>query len=206
LALTNSGRAIIVTAGVMRVVSSIGIKTANGRFYPILAENIKAKKRLVLTTVHDSQHSVQLDLYRNTTEEMSDAQYIGTLVVNKIKSRRKGDPSVELIISIDENGAVTADARDLDNQKKGGHAHLSVSLASLKKTDNDIGEANFELENFDDFTREDEYDKLVSQTPSNPDIKRRRSSPVLIILLITFPLYFLINIVFSKCIILFKSQ
>src|SRR5215467_1365748 len=93
-----------------QMTSSIGIKLANGEFYPILDENSSAKKRLILTTVHDKQSSVQIDLFRSVSKRMTDAQYIGSLVVENIKSRRKGEPSIEMVISSSENGEITADA------------------------------------------------------------------------------------------------
>jgi LysM repeat protein len=115
------------------VVSSIGIKIANGEFYPILSESKAAKRRMVLTTVHDGQKSVQIDLYRSETRTMTDAQYLGTLVVEKLKTRKKGEPSVELIVSQDTEGEISAEAKDLDNPKAVEHARLSISLASLGK-------------------------------------------------------------------------
>ncbi|GMO29458.1 MAG: Hsp70 family protein [Spirochaetaceae bacterium] len=112
--------------------SSIGIKIANGEFYPILSENKPAKKRMVLTTVHDGQKSVQIDLYRSEARGMSDAQYIGSLVVEKIKNKKKGEASVELIVARDNAGEIFAEAKDLDNPKSAENAKLSVSLASME--------------------------------------------------------------------------
>ena len=115
------------------VASNIGIKIANGEFYPILSESKAAKRRMVLTTVHDGQKSVQIDLYRSETRTMSDAQYLGTLVVEKLKTRKKGEPSVELVVSQDTEGEISAEAKDLDNPKAVEHARLAISLASLHK-------------------------------------------------------------------------
>jgi LysM repeat protein len=115
------------------VASSIGIKIANGEFYPILSESKAAKRRMVLTTVHDGQKSVQIDLYRSETRTMTDAQYLGTLVVEKLKTRKKGEPSVELVVSQDTEGEISAEAKDLDNPKAVEHARLSISLSSLHK-------------------------------------------------------------------------
>lgn len=110
--------------------SSIGIKIANGEFYPILSEIKPSKKRMVLTTVHDGQKSVQIDLYRSEMRAMSDAQYVGSLVVEKLKNRKKGEPSVELVVAQDNEGGILAEAQDLDNPKKAEKAKLSVSLNS----------------------------------------------------------------------------
>jgi len=107
---------------------TIGIKIANGDFYPVIEENSLEKKRLVLTTVHDKQNSVQIDLYRSISKSMLDAQYIGSLVVEDIRSAQKGEPSIEMIISSDMDGNISADACDLEG---GEHQLLDVSLKTL---------------------------------------------------------------------------
>jgi outer membrane biosynthesis protein TonB len=108
---------------------TIGIKIANGDFYPITEENSSVKKRLVLTTVHDRQENVQIDLFRSISKSMLDAQYIGSLVIEDIKAKLKGEPSIEMIISSDINGNITADAYDLDSDSE--HQTLNVSLKTM---------------------------------------------------------------------------
>jgi len=126
--------------------STIGIKIANGEFYPLVEEYSLIKKRLVLTTVHDNQPSVQIDLFRSPVSNMTDAQYIGTVVVDKIKQKLKGEPSIEMIISSDENGNIEADAIDLDKGSNGEHYVLTVSLKSMDESTRDIDIPDFELE------------------------------------------------------------
>jgi len=126
--------------------SNIGIKIANGEFYPILEENSSIKKKLILTTVHDNQPSVQIDLYRSQASAMADAQYIGSLVIENVQPKPKGDPSIEMIISSDENGEIIADAIDLDTGAGGEHYILNVSLKSLDETTRDADLPDFELE------------------------------------------------------------
>ncbi|MDR1319553.1 MAG: Hsp70 family protein [Treponema sp.] len=126
--------------------STIGIKIANGEFYSIMEENSAVKKRLILTTVHDKQRSVQIDLYRSFTRTMADAQYIGSLVVENIKPKPKGEPSIELVISSTKNGDITADAIDLDTSTGGEHQMLNVSLKSLDEDNREYEIPDFELE------------------------------------------------------------
>ena len=99
-------------------VAFIGIKTAAGGFYPVLTENSKEEKRLILTTVHDDQQSVHIDLYKNYSQTISDALYIGSLVVDNIKARPKGKASVELTIALTKEGQLTANAVDVDGSFK----------------------------------------------------------------------------------------
>ena len=46
---------------------SIGIKLADGTFYPLLEEGNPEKKTIDLTTVMDNQTKVQVDVYRTET-------------------------------------------------------------------------------------------------------------------------------------------
>ena len=117
--------------------STIGIKLANGEFYPVLEENSQEKKRLVLTTVHDDQRSIQIDLYRSSSKTMTDALYIGSLVMEKIRSQPKGQPSIEMVVASSESGDITADAVDLDVGTEGRQT-LSVSLKSLDEVKQDF--------------------------------------------------------------------
>lgn len=109
----------------------IGIKVADGKFYPILSENESAKKRLVLTTARDGQESVQIDLYRTATASMQDADFVGSLLVENIARTNKGEPSIELIVASDEKrGRLSAKAADLGKPDGGAAPLLSVSLRS----------------------------------------------------------------------------
>jgi len=110
---------------------TIGIKIANGDFYPIIEENSSVKKRLVLTTVHDKQSNVQIDLFRSISKSMLDAQYIGSLVVEKINLKPKGEPSIEMMISVDRDGNISAEAFDLDSGPNGERHTLNVSLQNM---------------------------------------------------------------------------
>ncbi|MDR1948944.1 MAG: LysM peptidoglycan-binding domain-containing protein [Spirochaetaceae bacterium] len=126
--------------------STIGIKIANGEFYSILEENSDVKKRLILTTVHNSQKSMQIDLYKSYARSMADALYIGSIVVENIKPKLRGEPSVELVITSNSDGEISADATDLDASTGGEHLHLSVSLKSLDEDNRDLELPDFELE------------------------------------------------------------
>jgi hypothetical protein len=131
-ALTNRESITKFNKGACKMAGTIGIKIANGDFYPIITEGKSTvQKRLVLTTVHDGQENVQIDLFRSASNSMHDAQYIGSLVVEDIMSRPRGEASIEMVISCSADGMITADARDLD-AGDGEHNTLSVSLRTLE--------------------------------------------------------------------------
>jgi LysM repeat protein len=126
--------------------STIGLKLANGVFYAILEEDSDVKKRLILTTVHDNQQSMQIDLYKSFARSMADALYIGSIVVENIKKKPKGEPSVELIIISNANGEITADAADLDSSSGAESLHLSVSLKSIDEDNRELELPDFEID------------------------------------------------------------
>jgi hypothetical protein len=132
------------------VASTIGIKIANGEFYPVLEENSQGKKRLVLTTVHDKQSSMQIDLYKTSTQTMKDALYIGSLVIESIKPQPKGDPSIELVVSSTQNGEITANAVDLDVSAQKEQQTLNISLQSFNEDSFDADIPDFDLEQDED--------------------------------------------------------
>jgi len=122
--------------------SQIGIKIADGSFYPVLEEGSREKKRLVVTTVKDDQENVHIDLYRSAAESIDDAEYVGSLVIENIQPAPGGDPEVEVVLGIDENQNLNAVASD---RATGNRQSLSTSLQSLE----DIGDytiPDFELD------------------------------------------------------------
>jgi len=128
------------------VSATIGIKIANGEFYSILEENSSVKKRLVLTTVHDRQQSVQIDLYKSYSRTMADAVYIGSLVAEDLVPRPKGIPSIEMVINSTADGNITADIWDMDTTTLQEHKYLNISLKSLEEDNRDYEIPDFALE------------------------------------------------------------
>ncbi|OHD15701.1 MAG: hypothetical protein A2Y38_10675 [Spirochaetes bacterium GWB1_59_5] len=132
--------------------AKIGIRLADGKFYPILAEGAAAKKRLVVTTVKDDQPSVQIDVYRST--EASE-DYIGSLVIENIPPRPSGEPDIELDLALDDDGNLSALARE---EVTGEHQALSVSLKSLAE------EEKYEIPDFD-FQEDEDFDLSTDNLP-----------------------------------------
>ncbi len=108
--------------------TSIGIKLADGSFYPILQEGVPARKKLELTTVRDNQTKVQVHLFKSPNCSMDDAEYVDTLVVENLTPRPRQVPSIALSVSLDENDVLSAEVSDAESGK---HSDLKVSLQSL---------------------------------------------------------------------------
>ncbi len=132
----------------------IGIKIADGTFFPILEEGTSKRKRLILTTVNDNQESVQIDMYKGIGDEFMEPSYIGSLVIENLAAAEKGTPEIELKIGFEDGNILNAGAKDLAS---GEEKTLSVSIESLgDETTYDIPEFSLE-EDFD----EEEYDDLT---------------------------------------------
>lgn len=108
---------------------TIGIKTGDGLFYPVLEESFKGKKRFVLTTVNDNQTSVQIDFYRSMNDQIEGAEYIGSLVIENIEPAPKKSPEIEVIVGVDTENSLHAVARNLSSEDD--KQSLTVSLESL---------------------------------------------------------------------------
>ncbi|HPX27369.1 MAG TPA: hypothetical protein PLG87_11240, partial [Treponemataceae bacterium] len=110
---------------------TIGIKLADGSFYPILAEGQAASMVLELTTVRDDQQTVQLDLYRSPDATMNNAEYVDTLLIENLIPRPSEQPSISLKIDLDEDNTLSA---SIEDEESGESSSLTVSLLNLDAT------------------------------------------------------------------------
>jgi len=124
----------------------IGIKIADGTFFPVLNGKDGKRKRLVLTTVNDNQDSVQIDLYEGTGEDFSDPVYVGSLVIDNIAEAEKGSPEIELKLGFDKDGILSASAKDLAS---GTEESLSVRVEEFEEdTTYDVPEFSLDEDDF----------------------------------------------------------
>lgn len=110
--------------------STIGIKIADGSFYPVLEDGFVGRKKLTLTTVKENQSKVQIDLYQGQGESLADSQYIGSLVIENIPPAARGEPGIDLLVGVSEEGDLEAEASD---QSTGEKQVLSLSLKTLSE-------------------------------------------------------------------------
>ncbi|WP_294429708.1 Hsp70 family protein [uncultured Treponema sp.] len=106
---------------------TIGIKLADGTFYPVLEEGEAKKRMLDLTTAKDNQTKVQIDLYRSENGTMDDAEYVDTLEVTKLNPHPNGEPELHLSVGLDEENHLTAEVVDPETGKK---SETEVTLVS----------------------------------------------------------------------------
>lgn len=87
---------------------TLGIKLADGTFYPIMEEGTAQHKQLVLTTANNNQTKVMVDLYRSANCTMEDAEYVDSLQIDNLVEHPNGEVSIEFDVSLDENNQLTA--------------------------------------------------------------------------------------------------
>ncbi len=132
---------------------TIGIKLADGSFYPILEEGTAKTYQLDLTTVKDGQTKVQIDLYRSATGTMEDAEYVDTLEVSNLVPHPNGE--VELHLSVGQNENNELDAKVVD-EETGKQSETNVVLVSRTLAERSEP-TNFELSDTgDDAVQEDD--------------------------------------------------
>ena len=119
--------------------AKIGIKLADGTFFPIMDDDFSASETLELTTVRDNQRSVQINLFKKE-DDASDPLYIGSLIVEDIQEKAAGDPTIELQLALDEDKNLSAEAVDKDS---GSHQALKVSLETF--ADQAFDDLDFDL-------------------------------------------------------------
>ena len=91
---------------------TIGIKLADGSFYPVMEEGAAQKKTLELTTAHNNQTCVMVDLYRSKTCSMDDAEYIDTLKIENLNEHPNGEPSIAFDVDLNEDGELSYSIAD----------------------------------------------------------------------------------------------
>ena len=115
----------------------IGIKLADGSFYPLLEEGVPAKKTLDLTTARDNQTAIIVDLYRSETNSMEGAEYAASLQIDNLVAQPNGEPDISFTVALDEDNKLFAEINDGES---GGRNTVTVSLverAASEHTDSD---------------------------------------------------------------------
>lgn len=182
----------------------IGIKLADGSFYPVLEEEKLGRKKMVLTTARDNQESVQIDLFRGEGELTEETQYVGSLMIENINPAPKREPEIEVVLGVDDQGNLEATASDV---LTGESQSLSVSLESL--SEGGMGAPEFELEREEGAaakeTVSDEFEEslltgetypLAASDRRKEHLHKRRRNPFLVIAFVVLCLILIAAIAF----------
>ena len=106
---------------------TIGIKLADGSFYPVLEDNTPSEKQLELTTAHNNQTKVMVDLYRSATCSMDDAEYVDSLQIENLTARPNGETDIKFSVSLDEDNQLQARIVDPET---GNESNTTITLVS----------------------------------------------------------------------------
>lgn len=175
---------------------TIGIKLGDGSFFPVLESDFAGKKKLVLTTVRDNQENMQIDLYKSKEDNLELADYLGSLLIENIAPALKKEPEIEVILGLDQNKKLTAEAQNLACSDK---KTLSVELESLDEDetndipdfqlDQDIMDADMDTELSEEQTIEEE--KIAgeaypfeSKDRRKKHLEKKKKNPFMVILFV----------------------
>ena len=111
----------------------IGIKLADGSFYPIMEDGVPQKKLMELTTVQDNQTTASIDLYRSELGTMEDAEYVDTLEISELVPHPGGEASMCFTIQLDENNMLSAEVLDPESGKTSTTKADLINLPSEKR-------------------------------------------------------------------------
>ncbi|MCR5606457.1 MAG: Hsp70 family protein [Treponema sp.] len=130
---------------------SIGIKLADGSFYPIMEDGKPCNKTLSLTTVKDNQTTVKVDLYQSETGTMEGAKYLDTLEIENLNPHPNGEPDFNLTVELDENNNLSAKVNDPETNKESSKAVNLIKRATEELSDSAIAAAKQLAESFRSF-------------------------------------------------------
>jgi len=99
---------------------TLGIETLGGVMTPLINRNttIPTTKSQIFSTAADNQPAVDIMVYQGERPIARDNKLLGHFQLTGIKPARRGEPRIEVTFSIDVNGIVKVQAKDLDTQKE----------------------------------------------------------------------------------------
>lgn len=165
----------------------IGIKLADGTFYPIMEEGKPVEKTLGLTTVNDNQTRVIVDVYRSKTGTMKDAEYVDSLQIDNLVAHPNGTADIKLNIGLDENNKLHAEMIDPET---GGTSNANVTLVS-RTLEERLEPTNYDVKLEDKNTAEDdafedlpEDEENIPEEPAEedfelPDFEENDDEPII---------------------------
>ena len=83
---------------------------------PILDKNLPTpiERTRVFTTAHDQQTRVVIECGRGERKRFAENEPLGTLVLDELPPRRRGEVKIEVTFRVDTDGILHVRARDAD--------------------------------------------------------------------------------------------
>lgn len=161
--------------------TQIGIRLADGRFYPVLEGEAPARKRMTLARVDDAQERVVVHLVRREDEGDAD---VGEIDIDDLRSWSAGE--LVLFLTREEDGSVTITAEDSEGNRSQSVSidadSLSAPVESPAGTDDfgddtafdikddELGSESFSMDEDEYAPTEDESDTFAGIDDESDDL------------------------------------
>ncbi|MBN1959835.1 MAG: molecular chaperone DnaK [Deltaproteobacteria bacterium] len=98
---------------------SLGVETAGGIFTPLITRNttVPCKKTQIFTTAMDNQPFVEVHVLQGERQLAQDNQSLARFQLESIPPAPRAVPQIEVTFSLDANGIVHVEAKDLGSNK-----------------------------------------------------------------------------------------
>ncbi|HRI76232.1 MAG TPA: molecular chaperone DnaK [Alphaproteobacteria bacterium] len=115
---------------------SIGIKTKGGFMTPLIERNtpIPTEFKDVFSTAEDGQRQVDIFVHQGERPMAADNKLLGHFALTGIAPAKAGDPQIEVALSIDADGVLKVEAKDL----KTGRAQKITVKANGGLTEDEV--------------------------------------------------------------------
>jgi molecular chaperone DnaK len=98
---------------------ALGIAVAGGYAEPIVEKNtpIPVERKRMFVTSHDNQTVVHIQVCQGENRRFADNEPLGTMTLDGIPPRRRGEAEIEVAFTIDTDGILNVRARDVKTGK-----------------------------------------------------------------------------------------
>ena len=144
--------------------AELGIKLADGSFFPIMDDNHVRRRRVVLSVAQEGQLSAQVNLVRKDGEI---EQYLGSLVVDEVEPNGE----IEFVLGSDGSGGVQATLRGTPD---GEQQRLQTTITETADDDLTFTLPDDQFGDLSDMAEIDDFDIDVSADVENITVESPR--------------------------------
>lgn len=141
---------------------SLGIETDSGDMTKIIPRNsmIPTLKKETVTTNHDFQETVTINVYEGEGSKVKNNQLLGKFDLTGIQTALKGEPNIDVIFVIDVDSILTVSTVD-----RGTNSYIEIQIDSKIK----ISEKEMDkmIKDAETFAKEDEQLKKIADAKND---------------------------------------
>ena len=90
----------------------IGIRIADGTMRTLFDSNYRGRKRMIIATASDNQENVRVGVFKSSDVQFANSERLCELHLENLLPLPQGETEIELTISIDDSGYLSAMATD----------------------------------------------------------------------------------------------